>query len=248
MSEPDLRNDEQIEDLELNGLRIIQRRGSFRFGMDAVLLADFARAKRRDAVCDLGTGTGVLPLLMYGRQPFLRADALELQPDMADMAARSVLLNGLENVIRVQCGDIRSVRALYPHGAHTLVVCNPPYHRADSAPEGMAQGEYLSRFDARCTLHDMCDAAAWLLNNGGRLCVCVQTQRLAELMADMHACGIEPKRLCMVASYIKKAPYLALVEGVLGAKPGLSVEPLLVAYERPGVFTERMRAIYHLDA
>ena len=114
----EIKENERIDDLQRGGLRIIQRADAFRFGTDAVLLSHFASARRHDRVCDLGTGTGIIPLLLYGRENTVTADAVELQPDMAEMAARSMALNGLENVIRVQGGDLRQIRELLPHDAY----------------------------------------------------------------------------------------------------------------------------------
>ena len=121
---------ERIDDLQRGGLRVIQRADAFRFGTDAVLLADFAAPRRHDRVCDLGTGTGIIPLLLYARENTISADAVEIQPDMADMAARSMAMNGLNEKIRVLPGDLRSIRTLLPHARYDLVTCNPPYGKA----------------------------------------------------------------------------------------------------------------------
>ena len=159
---------ERIDDLQRGGLRVIQRADAFRFGTDAVLLADFAAPRRHDRVCDLGTGTGIIPLLLYARENTISADAVEIQPDMADMAARSMAMNGLNEKIRVLPGDLRSIRTLLPHARYDLVTCNPPYGKAGGTLLNPDASKRLARHEESCAIEDVACAAAWLLQNGGR--------------------------------------------------------------------------------
>lgn len=240
----ELKENERIDDLQRGGLRVIQRLDGFRFGTDAVLLSAFASARRRDRVCDLGTGTGVIPLLIYGREPTVTADAVELQPDMAEMAARSMALNGLEKVIRVHRGDLREIRNLLPHDAYDLVTCNPPYGKAGGTLLNPDESKRLARHEETCGVADMARAAAWLLRSGGRLCCVFPAARLLELADALRACRLEPKRLRLVHSRADKQAHLCLMEAMLDAHPALRVEPPLIIWQADGRYTEEMDRIY----
>lgn len=239
-----LLENERIDDLQRGGLRVIQRRDGFRFGTDAVLLSDFASARKHDRLCDLGTGTGVIPLLIYAREGTITADAVELQPDMAAMAARSMELNGLSDVIRVHAGDLREVRSLLPHAQYDLVTCNPPYGKAGGTLLNPEESKRLARHEESCTVQDVAQAARWLLRSGGRLCCVFPAARLLELTDALRACRLEPKRLRWVHSRADKAAHLCLLEAMLDARPALTVEPPLVIYQPDGAYTEEMNRIY----
>lgn len=240
----DLHENERIDDLQRGGLRVIQRTDAFRFGTDAVLLSAFAAPRRHDRLCDLGTGTGVIPLLLYGREHSLTGDAVEIQPDMAQMAARSMALNGLEDVIRVHAGDLRQIRTLLPHGRYDLVTCNPPYGKAGGTLLNPAESKRLARHEETCLITDVAQAAAWLLHDGGRLCCVCPAARLLELVDAVRACRLEPKRLRTVHSRRGKQAHLCLMEAMMGAHPGLTVEPPLVIFADDGEYTEEMKNIY----
>ena len=212
---------ERIDDLQRGGLRVIQRADAFRFGTDAVLLADFAAPRRHDRVCDLGTGTGIIPLLLYARENTISADAVEIQPDMADMAARSMAMNGLNEKIRVLPGDLRSIRTLLPHARYDLVTCNPPYGKAGGTLLNPDASKRLARHEESCAIEDVACAAAWLLQNGGRLCCVFPAARMIELSDAMRKYRMAPKRIRMVHSRVEKAAHLCLMEGMLDARPGL---------------------------
>lgn len=241
-----LKEKERIDDLQRGGLRVIQRADAFRFGTDAVLLSDFAAPRPRDRMCDLGTGTGVIPLLLYGRQNDITADAVEIQPDMAEMAQRSMQLNGLDEKIRVREGDLRQIRSLLPHAAYDLVTCNPPYGKAGGTLLNPDESKRLARHEDTCRIEDVAQAAWWLLRNGGRLCCIFPAHRMLELCDAMRGKKIEPKRIRMVCSRADKAPNLCLVEGKLDARPGLVIEPMLVIYDENGCYTAEMKRIYGL--
>jgi len=243
----DLKQNERIDDLQRNGLRVIQRTDGFRFGTDAVLLSHFAAPRRRDRVCDLGTGTGVIPLLLYAREDTIDADAVEIQPDMAEMAARSMALNGLAARIRVHAGDLRDIRGLLPHGQYDLVTCNPPYGKAGGTLLNPAQSKRLARHEETCAIGDVARAAAWLLHGGGRLCCVFPAARLLELIDALRACRLEPKRLRLVHSRADKAAHLCLAEAMLDARPGMIAEPPLIIYTPSGAYTEEMNRIYGLS-
>lgn len=237
---------ERIDDLQRGGLRVIQRADAFRFGTDAVLLADFAAPRRHDRVCDLGTGTGIIPLLLYARENTISADAVEIQPDMADMAARSMAMNGLNEKIRVLPGDLRSIRTLLPHARYDLVTCNPPYGKAGGTLLNPDASKRLARHEESCAIDDVACAAAWLLQNGGRLCCVFPAARMIELSDAMRKYRMAPKRIRMVHSRVEKAAHLCLMEGMLDARPGLIIEPPLVIYDENNAYTPELRRIYGL--
>ena len=237
---------ERIDDLQRGGLRVIQRADAFRFGTDAVLLADFAAPRRHDRVCDLGTGTGIIPLLLYARENTISADAVEIQPDMADMAARSMAMNGLNEKIRVLPGDLRSIRTLLPHARYDLVTCNPPYGKAGGTLLNPDASKRLARHEESCAIEDVACAAAWLLQNGGRLCCVFPAARMIELSDAMRKYRMAPKRIRMVHSRVEKAAHLCLMEGMLDARPGLIIEPPLVIYDENNAYTPELRRSYGL--
>ena len=237
---------ERIDDLQRGGLRVIQRADAFRFGTDAVLLADFAAPRRHDRVCDLGTGTGIIPLLLYARENTISADAVEIQPDMADMAARSMAMNGLNEKIRVLPGDLRSIRTLLPHARYDLVTCNPPYGKAGGTLLNPDASKRLARHEESCAIEDVACAAAWLLQNGGRLCCVFPAARMIELSDAMRKYRMAPKRIRMVHSRVEKAAHMCLMEGMLDARPGLIIEPPLVIYDENNAYTPELRRIYGL--
>lgn len=243
----ELKENERIDDLQRGGLRVIQREDAFRFGTDAVLLSAFAAPRKHDRLCDLGTGTGVIPLLLYARENTLTADAVEIQPDMADMARRSMALNGIDTIIRVHTGDLRQARDLLPHARYDLVTCNPPYGKAGGTLLNPSESKRLARHEETCSVADVARAAAWLLHNGGRLCCIFPAPRLLELTDALRSCRLEPKRLRAVHSNAGKPAHLVLMEAMLEAHPGLTLEKPLIIYDAAGEYSPELREIYGLE-
>ncbi|MBR5302908.1 MAG: tRNA1(Val) (adenine(37)-N6)-methyltransferase [Clostridia bacterium] len=239
-----LREGERIDDLQRNGLRIIQRVDGFRFGTDAVLLADFASVKKGEHVADMGTGTGVLPLLLSARGQDAHFDAFEIQQEVADMAARSVQLNGLEARIRIHHADCREAVGIIGHERCHLVVSNPPYTRGGAGLISPEQTRALSRCDSDCPIDEWIAACGRLLKNGGRLCCVFPAPRFLELCDAMRAARIEPKRVRFVVARESASPKLVLVEGLKGGRPALHVQPMLITHDAQGNFTQEMRRIY----
>ena len=239
---------ERVDDLQFANLRIIQNPSAFCFGMDAVLLSDFAQIRPHDRVADLGTGTGILPLLLAGRE--MRGttfDAFEIQPDMADMARRSIALNGLEDRIRIHCMDAAEAPKALGHAVKSLVVANPPYGSQGSTLLNPDESKRLARHEQGDTLQLFCRAAALLLKNGGRFCVVFPAPRMLELMDAMRAVRIEPKRLRLVYPKAGKAPNLVLLEGMKDARPTLHMLPPLIVYGEDGQPTPELDLIYHRE-
>lgn len=238
---------ERIDDLQFKNLHIIQSPDAFRFSMDSVLLADFARVRNGSRVCDLGTGTGILPLLLYGRADRVTCDAVEIQPDAADRARRSMMLNGLEKEITVHCQDLRSVRDFLPHAAFDLVICNPPYSEEKSSLPSPNPALRGARQEGLCTLSDIAAAAAWLLRSRSRFVLMLPVARLTDAFDVLRQYRLEPKRLRLVHANEKRPARLALIEAMMDVHSGLIVEAPLLVKDLNGSDSEEVRRIYHMD-
>jgi len=236
---------ERIDDLQLNDLHIIQSRNGFRFGMDAVILSDFARVRPREHVIDMGTGTGILPILMSAQRKDTRFSAFEVQPQMADMASRSVQLNGLSDRIHIHTADMKDAAKLLGYSCAHLVVSNPPYGKQGSTLKNNTDSVTLARHEEDTGIDQWVAACASVLRNMGRLCMVFPAQRLLELTDAFRNHRIEPKRIRMVYAKADRAPYLVLLEGMKNAKPGLLWMPPLVVYEPDGTETAEIDRIYH---
>lgn len=236
---------ERIDDLQYNGLKVIQNPAGFCFGMDAVLLADFTTVRPRECVVDMGTGTGILPVLLSQKQETARFHAFEIQRDMAAMAARTMALNGLEDRIAVHGTDMRQAAQVLGHGKADAVVCNPPYGKQGSALPSEAPSIMLARHETDCPLCEVVAAGAAVLRNLGRLSMVLPTPRMLELCDAMRQCRIEPKRARLVCAKLSREPYLVLLEGMKNAKPSLKWLPPLVVYHEDGRETEELQRIYH---
>ena len=212
--------------------------------MDAVLLAHFTRLRPHDAVADLGTGTGILPLLMSQAEPSAMFHGIELQPDMADMARRSVLINGLEGRIHIYAADLRVAPLLLGRETMNGVVCNPPYGKRGGVIPSLTEEHLLARHETDCDLADIVKTGAAVLRNQGRFWAVFPAARALELLDSLRACRLEPKRLRMVCAKASKPPYLLLVEAVKNAKPMLAWLPPLIVYREDGSETDELRAIY----
>lgn len=236
---------ERLDDLQRGNLKIIQRPDGFCFGMDSVLLAAFAaeRAGREKAI-DLGTGSGILPLLLCARVSGLTFDAVEIQEDIADMAARSVRLNGLEDRIRVHAIDLCDAPTLLGYEQYRLVVANPPYSPAGSGPASPLTQRRTARHEEIADIAAICRAAGALVQNGGRLNVIYPAPRLLLLFDAMRAAHLEPKRVRLIHPAWGKAPNLALVEAVKAAKPMLHFLPPLYVRDDQGQETDELKRIY----
>ena len=236
-----------MDDLQFAGLSIIQNPKAFCFGMDAVLLADFCSIRAHDNAADLGTGTGILPLLMAGRAGRAVIHGFEIQKGMADMARRSVLMNGLDQRIFIHEEDLRNAPQILTPGSLDLVVSNPPYGKTGGSLLNPKEELRLARHEGGITLTEVVYTAKVLLNNGGRLALVFPAPRLLELMDTMRFHKLEPKRLRMVHSRAEKAPHLVLVEGVKAARPMLHCLPPLIVYDGQGNPTPELNRIYHRE-
>ena len=243
---PELRPGERLDDLQTSGLKLIQKPGTFRFGTDSVLLADFAAPKRGEYIVDLGSGNGAIALLLAGHRPDAEIEAVELQPELADMAERSVLLNGLEKRVRVHCADMRDAWRVIGRERCSLAVCNPPYGEPGGGRERSAEAERIAR--GGLDPAEVAISASAVLKYGGRLCVAFPARRAFEMMAAMEESGLAPKRVRGVHARADRAPRLMLIEGVKGGGSGLHWLPPLILYEANGGVSAEWRRIYGADA
>ena len=234
---------ERVDDLQ-NGLFVIQDPKKFCFGMDAVLLSGFARVKRGEVALDMGTGTGIIPILLSDRTDGEHFTGLEIQHECAEMADRSVRYNGLEDRVRIVEGDIREAAGIFGAASFDVVTCNPPYMIGQHGISSGAEAKAIARHEVLCTLDDILRESAKLLVPGGRFYMVHRPFRLAEIMSKMVAYGIEPKRMQLVYPYVDKEPNMVLIEAMKGGNPRITVEKPLIVYETPGVYTKDIRELY----
>jgi len=227
-------DNETIDSLGLGNLQLIQARDGYRFSLDPVLLARFVEVRERNQIVDLGTGSGVIPLLLARLTPVKLVTGIELHPEQAQRAQQNVELNNLQAVVKIVQGDIRRIRELLPSAQTDLVISNPPYRKLRSGRLAPNDERAAARHELAGDLEDFVRAAAWLLNNGGRFALIYLAERLPELFSRMAACGIEPKRLRMIHPRQGDPAKMALVEGRKMGRPGLTVEPPLVIYQGTG--------------
>lgn len=226
---------------------VLLQAAHFRLGTDCVLLADFVNPAGARRGIELGCASGAAMLLLLGRSPRLHMTGLEIVPEAAALARENMALNGLSERAEIVAGDIRDHRALFPAGRFDLLVCNPPYFPRGSGAVSPDGERAAARAELLCTLPEICAAAAYLLQTGGRAFFVHRPERLAELFSQMSASGLEPKRLRLVCRDQAAAPSLTLVEGRRGGRPGLTVEPALYLQNPDGTESAEYRRIYHRD-
>ena len=236
---------ERLDDLQFAGLKILQKTAGFRFGMDAVLLSDFVRAEAQATVADFGTGTGILPLLMWGRGKGQRFEAFEIQREMADMARRSVALNGLSARIRVHEASVEEAPSLLSSGSVDVIVCNPPYGMPGATLHNPGLSKDLARHQDPRGLKPWFTAAYRLLRGRGRMALIYPAPMMLSLMNDLSRAALIPKRFRLIYPRVDKPANLVLVEAVKDARPTLQPEPPLIVYEQDGTMTPELRKIYH---
>ena len=240
----ELKDSERLDDLQRNGLKIIQDPERFCFGMDAVLLSGFANAKEGDRVLDLGTGTGIIPILMSAKTRARELIGLEIQEESADMARRSVRLNDLEDKVKIVQGDIKEAGQIFDAASFDVVTSNPPYMINSHGLQNPDAPKAIARHEVCCSLEDVVAAAARCLKSGGKFYMVHRPFRLAEIMVVMHEYKLEPKRMQLVYPFVDKEPSMVLIEGARGGKSRITVEKPLIIYEAPGIYTPEIYDIY----
>jgi len=239
-----LKEHERIDELQRNGYKIIQNQEKFCFGMDAVLLSGFTKVKKGSTVLDMGTGTGIIPILLEAKTEASHLTGLEIQEESADMARRSVALNQLQDKIDIVTGDIKQASELFGASSYDVVTCNPPYMIGQHGLKNSDAPKSIARHEVLCTFEDVAREAARILRPGGNLYLVHRPFRLAEIIETLIRYKIEPKRMQLVYPYIDKEPNMVLIEANRGGKSRLTVEKPLIVYKEPNVYTDEIYDIY----
>lgn len=221
----------------------------FRPSTDTFLLSAYPKLKTGMKICDLGSGTGLLGLLLLQRRapkksPDIFITGVEIQENAVNLAKQMISVNHLENYLIFQQGDLRDIQNLFPAGQFDLVLCNPPYYSPGNGKLAANKSRQIARSETASTLQDVCQAAAWLLRWGGKFCLCHKPERLADLICTLREVNLEPKRIRLVCKNIESVPSLILLEACRGGKPGLSIEAPLIMQQTNGQFTPEFDAIY----
>lgn len=241
-----LNPDERLDDLQRNGYKLIQNTKIFCFGMDAVLLCAFAANSIQDGsrVLDMGTGNGVIPILLKGRTGGQHFTGLEIQEINVDMARRSVAYNNIGEYVDIVHGDIKEASAIFGGASFDVVTTNPPYMNENHGLQNPESHKAIARHEILCTLEDVIREGAKVLRPGGRFCMVHRPHRLTEIFELMRKYHVEPKRMRMVHSFIDKEATMVLVEGIRGGKPMIKVEKPLIIYKEPGKYTDEIISLY----
>lgn len=240
----ELKPGERIDDLERNGYKIIQSRDKFSFGMDAVLLSGFAVVKPGENVIDLGTGTGIIPILLEAKTEGRHFTGLEIQEESAGMAARSVKLNSLEEKIDIVAGDIKEAARIFPKSSFDVVTVNPPYMNDSHGIKNPDLPKAIARHEILCTLDDVVRNSAELLRPMGRMYMVHRPYRLIEIISSLREHGLEPKRLKFAHPLADREANMVLIEAIRGARPEVRVEKPIIVFKSPGIYSDEIRDIY----
>ena len=236
---------ERVDDLQ-NGFYVIQNQNKFCFGMDAVLLSGFARIRKGDHVLDMGTGTGIIPILLKSKTKGEHFTGLEIQEECADMATRSVQYNGLESAVDIVCGDIKEAAGIFGAASFDVVTSNPPYMIGAHGLQNPYMSKAIARHEVLCTLEDVVSQASKVLKDRGRFFMVHRPFRLAEIFSVLTRYKLEPKRMQLVYPYIDREPNMVLIEALKGGNSRITVEKPLIVYEKPGVYTKDILEIYDM--
>ncbi|MCI9479187.1 MAG: tRNA1(Val) (adenine(37)-N6)-methyltransferase [Lachnospiraceae bacterium] len=240
----ELKEGERLDELHRNGWQIIQNSHKFCFGMDAVLLSGFARVKTGERALDLGTGTGIIPILLRGKTEGRDFTGLEIQEESADMARRSVAYNHLEESVSIVTGDIKEAAALFGAASFDVVTCNPPYMTGNHGLVNPEQPKAIARHEILCTLEDVVGQTAKVLRPGGRFYLVHRPFRLTEILTLLVRYKLEPKRMRLVYPFVDKEPNMVLIEALSGGRSRITVEKPLIVYKEQGVYTDEIYDIY----
>ena len=235
---------ERIDDLQRNQYQIIQNEAKFCFGMDAVLLSGYTKVKKGETVLDLGTGTGIIPLLLSAKTEASHFTALEIQEESADMARRSVALNGLSEKITIVTGDIKKATQIFGKAVFDVVTSNPPYMNDQHGLKNPDMPKAIARHEVLCSLEDIVREASAVLKPNGRFYMVHRPFRLAEIFEQLKKYKLEPKAMQLVYPYVDKEPNMVLIECLKGGKPMIKIAPPLIVYKEPGVYTQEIYDIY----
>lgn len=235
---------ERIDDLQIKGYRLIQNPEMFCFGIDAVLLSSFAKADKEDRVLDMGTGNGIIPILMAAKTEATELIGLEIQEESANLARRSVELNELSERISIVTGDIKEASKIFKAASFDVVTTNPPYMNENHGLVNDYSPKAIARHELLCNLEDIISQAAKLLKPGGNFYMIHRPHRLEDILYLLRTYRIEPKKLRFVHPYIDKEPTMVLIEANRGGKPHMKVLPPLIVYENANEYTKEIHEIY----
>lgn len=239
-----LKEDETLDDLQLKGLYVIQKKSTFRFGIDAVLLANFADIKRNASVIDLCSGTGIIPFILVGKTPAGKIIGIEIQKDMVDMANRSVQLNDVQGKIEFIHRDLKDLKYLKTLPKADVVTVNPPYKLKDSGIVSLKDEDAIARHEICCDLEDVIKAAKIVLKDNGKIYMIHRPDRFADIICTMRKYKIEPKFIRMVHPNINKAPNMVLIKGQNNAGRFLKWDAPLYVHKLDGSYTDEIDKIY----
>lgn len=245
MKKIELKDNEIIDDLELNNLKIIQNNNGFKFGIDSILLSDFAKKIKKDSiVLDIGTGTGIISILLSAKTEANKIIGIEIQREVADMAKKSVILNKLENKIEIINDDINNIEKYFENNYFDVIVTNPPYQKNNTGLKSENEKNLISRHEIKCTLEDIIKKSFKILKDKGEFYMVHRPERLVDIMYLMRKNKIEPKELRFVYPKISDKPNLILIKGIKNAKQFLKVEKPLIIYNEEGIYTKEVLSIY----
>lgn len=241
----ELKENERIDDLEYKGLKIIQNKEGFCFGVDSVLLSDYAKGiKKNSKVIDIGTGTGIISLLLCKKTELSKIYGIEIQEDVAEMAKRSIELNNLEDKFEIININIKNIfEVLEPH-KYDVVVTNPPYKKADTGVKSVDKKQLISRHEVECTLEDIIEKSSKLLKDLGEFYMVHRAERLVDIMCLLRKYKLEPKNIRFVHSKVNEKPSLILIRAVRAAKDFLKIDSPLIIYRDDGEYTDEILKIY----
>ena len=243
--EINLKDNERIDDLQLNNLKIIQNKDGFCFGIDAVLLSDFAKDIRNNSqVLDLGTGTGIIGILLCAKTKLSKIYGIDIQKDVCDMALRSIKLNNLEIKFEIINTNIKDLQNIFNESSFDAIVSNPPYKKDNSGLKNESETKLISRHEITASLEDFISTSSKLLKNNGNIYMVHRPERLSDLFYLLKKYNLEPKKLRLVQSYYDSKPKLILIKATKNAKSFLNIEEPLIIYNKDGSYTDEIFKIY----
>ncbi len=242
----DLKENERIDDLEYKGLKIIQNKDGFCFGIDSILLSDFAKDIKKGAkVLDLGTGTGIIATLLCGKTQLSEITGIEVQKEVYEMAKRSIQLNHLEDRFKIIQDNILNLNNYFEKNTFDAIVTNPPYKKKETGVQNEDTRKLISRHEIEANLEDFIKISKDMLKDKGEFYIVYRPERLVDLLSLMRKYKIEPKKIRFVYSNVNAVSKLVLVQGVKNARPFLKLEPNLYIYDENGNYTDEILKIYH---
>ena len=241
-----LEENERIDNLEYKGLKIIQNRSGFCFGIDSILLSDFAKdIKKESEVLDLGTGTGIISILLCGKTKLKHITGVEIQEDVFKMAKKSIELNNLENRFKIINEDIKNLSKIFPANSFDAIVTNPPYKKENTGLTSNDKTQLISRHEVMCNIENIAKISSYLLKSNCSIYMVHRPDRLVDIIQSFKKYKLEPKKIRFVYPKIGKEPNLILVKATKGAKEFLKVENPLIVYNEDGTYTDEILEIYN---